>query len=56
MTWPAPTATDADDVPVVTATHNPGDTFVVGDTVVMYIATDTDGFSTPCSFAITVIG
>ena len=54
--WMEPTATDADGVPVVTATHSPGDTFDIGVTLVTYMATDGDGFMASCAFAITVEG
>ena len=39
----------------MTSSHNPGDTFPVGTTVVTYVVTDTSGNTAQCSFNITVI-
>jgi hypothetical protein len=57
VTWTVPVATDncTDIGPVVlTATHNPGDVFPKGTTVVTYTATDAANNVTTCSFNVTV--
>ena len=51
--WIAPTTTDNCSVSL-TSTHNPGDTFPVGSTVVTYMATDPSGNSVSGSFTVTV--
>ncbi len=54
--WEAPTATDADgcEEPVVTSTHNSGDFFTVGTTMVTYTATDGAEGTDECSFTVTI--
>ena len=55
VTWTAPTATDncnGNIIPV--SSHNPGDVFPVGNTVVTYTFTDAAGNTTPCSFTVSV--
>ena len=54
VNWTAPTFTDNCSSPVVVASHNPGDTFPAGTTLVTYTATDNCGNSTTCTFNITV--
>ncbi len=53
VNWTPPTASDNDNVSI-TSTHNPGDTFVTGTTMVTYTATDLAGNSVSCSFDVTV--
>ena len=53
VSWTPPTATDNCGV-TLTSTHNPGDTFPVGTTVVVYTAADPAGNTTTCSFTVTV--
>ena len=53
--WTPPTATDpSGDPPTVVSTHNPGDTFPVGRTSVLYTAMDAHGGQATCSFDVTV--
>lgn len=54
VSWTPPTATDNCPGVILTSTHNPGDTFPVGLTTVVYTATDVAGNMTLCSFNITV--
>lgn len=55
VNWTAPTASDSDGTVVsFTATHNPGDSFPVGTTTVIYTATDDSGDTATCSFDVTV--
>ena len=54
VNWTAPTATDNCSTPVVTASHNPGDIFPAGTTVVTYTATDAAGNTATCTFNVTV--
>jgi gliding motility-associated-like protein len=49
VAWTAPTST----APMV-STHNPGDIFPVGTTVVTYTSTDADGMVSVCTFTVTV--
>ncbi len=52
-TWTPPTATDNVGA-TLTATHQPGDFFAVGDTVVTYTATDAAGNEATASFTVTI--
>ncbi|MDQ3140797.1 MAG: HYR domain-containing protein [Bacteroidota bacterium] len=52
--WIAPTAVDNCSQPIVTKSHNPGDTFSVGTTTVTYTATDACGNRINHVFTITV--
>ncbi len=53
--WEVPTFTDnCDSNPQIVASHNPGDTFLFGDTEVSYTATDEAGNETICSFMVSV--
>lgn len=55
VTYPAPTAHDvADPAPVVTENHHSGDTFTIGTTTVEVTATNAEGHSSSCTFAVTV--
>src|SRR5690606_41776241 len=38
----------------VTSSHNPGDTFPIGTTIVTYTITDAAGLTNSCSFNVTV--
>ncbi len=53
VSWTAPIATDNCGV-TLTSTHNTGDVFTIGTTIVSYTATDASGNSTSESFTITV--
>ena len=53
--WIAPTATDnCDNMVNITSTHNPGDTFMAGTTMVTYTAEDNEGNTSSCTFNVTV--
>lgn len=55
--WVAPTADDCQDGMMITgiqSSHAPGANFNVGNTLVTYIATDSDGNSGYCYFTVTV--
>ncbi|MEW5802575.1 MAG: HYR domain-containing protein, partial [bacterium] len=55
VSWTPPTFTDNCSPVTVTSTHNPGDIFPVGSTLVTYTASDACGnVSTACSFMVTV--
>ena len=54
--WSEPTATDNSLPPNVTSTHDSGDYFPIGSTVVTYTATDAFQLTATCSFTVTVIG
>ena len=49
-----PSATD-DSPLTTTSTHQPGDSFPLGETVVTYTFTDDEGISVSCSFSIVVV-
>lgn len=53
--WEVPTATDNCDSIVVNASHEPGDTFDIGTSVVVYSFSDRCGNISTCSFTITVL-
>ncbi len=53
-TWTPPTPTGVCAPATVTSTHQPGDTFPIGTTVVVYMVSDTLGYSASFSFTITV--
>jgi hypothetical protein len=53
VTWTAPTEADACAVSMI-STHNSGDNFPLGATVVTYTATDASGNTAECSFTVTV--
>jgi gliding motility-associated-like protein len=53
-TWNSPTATDDCSTTGISCTHVSGDTFDIGETVVICLAIDAAGNSTTCSFTVTV--
>ena len=40
----------------MTSTHDPGDNFGIGDTIVQYAAVDAAGNTAMCTFTVTVVG
>ncbi len=55
VTWIEPTATDNSGmVPTITQSHQPGDSFPVGETEVRYIFTDDIGNEALCTFLVTI--
>ena len=54
VSWTAPTATDTNGV-TLTSTHNPGDTFQIGNTPVTYTARDEAGNTAQVSFTVVII-
>jgi gliding motility-associated-like protein len=52
--WEPPVASDDCEVPVITASHDPGTPFPVGNTTVTYTAIDQSGNSTTCNFTVSV--
>ncbi|XP_072048991.1 uncharacterized protein [Amphiura filiformis] len=54
VTWAVPTATDNSGSVTLIPSHNPGDTFPIGDTTVSYTATDPDGNAVSNSFTVTI--
>ncbi|XP_038055943.1 mucin-17-like [Patiria miniata] len=54
VTWTPPTASDAISSVTTTASHTPGAQFNVGDTQVVYKATDVAGNRGYCNFTITI--
>ena len=53
--WPSPSAIDDCDTSVMlTSNFEPGDFFPVGDTTVVYTATDASGNTSTCEFIVTV--
>ncbi len=52
--WTAPTASDNCPGVTLVTNHNPGETFPVGNTTVMYMATDASGNTSTCSFIVTI--
>src|SRR5690606_37944066 len=54
VTWSAPTGADNCASFNVTSSHNPGDTFPIGTTIVTYTITDAAGLTASCSFDVTV--
>jgi gliding motility-associated-like protein len=55
VTWNVPTFTDNCTGASMTASHTPGDYFIVGSTEVVYVVTDGSGNQEQCSFFITVL-
>ena len=53
-TWTPPVASDNCPGVNLTSTHNPGDSFPIGTTLVTYTATDAAGNTTSCSFSVVV--
>ena len=56
VTWTPPTASVNSGFVTLTSSHNPGDTFGLGTTTVMYTAVDDAGNEVTDSFMVTVIG
>ena len=57
VTWTPATATDnSGDTPTLAVTHNPGDSFPIGTTLVTYTFTDASSNSAVCTFSVTVNG
>jgi HYR domain/Concanavalin A-like lectin/glucanases superfamily/Secretion system C-terminal sorting domain/PA14 domain len=54
VTWTVPTATDNCGTPIVTATHQSGQYFAPGTTVVRYTAVDAKGNVATCQFNVVV--
>jgi gliding motility-associated-like protein len=54
--WTFPTATDNCGIPDVTSLYQPGDTFIVGTTNVVILATDNSNNQDTCAFTIVVMG
>ena len=52
--WNAPTATDNCELQEVGGTHDPGFAFPLGDTEVVYTATDVNNNTATCTFTVTV--
>jgi gliding motility-associated-like protein len=53
VSWVEPTLTD-DCNAMVTSTHMPGDTFLLGTTTVTYLVSNTNGEADTCEFTVTV--
>lgn len=56
INWSAPTATDNCGTVNITSIHNPGSTFAIGTTQVIYTATDSHGNISTCAFDVIVTG
>ena len=56
ISWTAPSATDNSGTQTLTSTHNPGDSFPIGTTIVTYMSTDAAGNTATCSFDVVVNG
>ena len=54
MTWTPPNTSDNCPGAALSSTHQPGDSFPVGDTTVTYTSDDANGLSTSSSFVITI--
>ena len=55
ITWTEPTTRDNSGMtPTVTQSHQPGDSFPVGTTEVIYTFTDMTGNQVTCSFSVTI--
>ena len=54
VNWVIPTSTDNCGVPSLISSHDPGDTFPVGTTIVTYTATDNAGNISTCTFKVIV--
>ena len=55
VSWTPPTASDnCTNSPSLTSTHQPGSSFPIGSTTVIYTAMDNAGNSSNCSFTVTV--
>ncbi len=56
VTWNEPVVADLDDVFTLESNYNSGSSFVIGQYVVVYTATDESGNVGQCSFVIVVEG
>ena len=56
VNWTSPTATDNAGIPTLTATHNSGDNFTIGNNTVTHNATDDAGNTETCTFFVIVSG
>lgn len=54
--WNEPTATDNCSVPIINTPFAPGDSFMVGTTIVQIIAQDASNNYDTCTFTVTVVG
>ena len=54
VSWTVPTASDNCGFSSLSSSHNPGDTFPLGNTTVTYTADDGNGNTATCSFTVTV--
>ena len=54
VTWTPPVVDENCDAIITSSSHEPGDIFPAGTTTVTYIATDSDGNETTCSFDVNV--
>ena len=54
VTWTPPTVTDNCSVVSLSSSHNPGSSFPIGNTVVIYTAVDATGNSSTCSFNVVI--
>lgn len=55
VNWTEPTATDICGVPILASSHDPGDNFESGTTLVTYTATDEQGNTSNCTFNVIVV-
>jgi hypothetical protein len=55
VNWTPPTFSDNCDSVSIQSSHDPGDIFLVGTTMVTYTATDIGGNTVSCSFNVTVV-
>ncbi|XP_038051960.1 uncharacterized protein LOC119724809 isoform X2 [Patiria miniata] len=56
VSWPNPTASDnSGSGMILDSTYSPGDTFPIGQTIVVYTATDPSGNSVNCSYRVIVM-
>ncbi len=56
VSWTAPIASDNSGPVTLTSSHDPDDSFPIGDTEVTYTAVDTYGNEATKSFTVTVVG
>ena len=56
VTWPAPSASDNSGMVSLTTSHEPGMSFPLGVTMVIYTAIDSSGNTVTASFTITIQG
>ena len=56
VTWLEPRILDQSASSMLTSSHNSGDTFFIGQTIVTYVVTDDGPNDETCSFTVEVIG